>query len=163
MTVTAVHKDADALTMAIEAQFDATVEQVWDLWADPRKLERWWGPPEYPATFVDHELRAGGKASYFMTGPEGDTPAGWWSILSAEPPHSIEILDGFADESGTPNPDMPAMTFRVAIAALDTGGTSMTITTQFPTLEAMEQIVAMGVEEGMTSAMGQIDAILAEA
>ena len=48
MSVTNVEKDLDALSVTVIADFDASVEQVWDLWADPRKLERWWGPPTYP-------------------------------------------------------------------------------------------------------------------
>ena len=36
MPVTAVHKDPKALTMTLTAEFDASPEQVWDLWADPR-------------------------------------------------------------------------------------------------------------------------------
>ena len=74
MTVTSVHKDPEALTMTITAEFDAPVEQVWQMWADPRQLERWWGPPTYPATVVDHDLTPGGRVTYFMTGPEGDKP-----------------------------------------------------------------------------------------
>jgi hypothetical protein len=37
----------------------------------------------------------------------------------------------------------------------------MTMTTRFPSLEAMEQLIGMGMEEGLQQAMGQIDAILA--
>ena len=48
-----------ALTMTITAEFDAPIERVWQLWADPRQLERWWGPPTYPATVVDHDLSPG--------------------------------------------------------------------------------------------------------
>lgn len=48
MTVTSSHKDPDALTMTITAEFDAPVERVWQLWENPRQLERWWGPPSYP-------------------------------------------------------------------------------------------------------------------
>ncbi|MEJ7695518.1 MAG: SRPBCC domain-containing protein [Candidatus Limnocylindrales bacterium] len=47
MTVTAVRKDPEDLTLTITAQFDASPERVWQLWADPRQLERWWGPPTY--------------------------------------------------------------------------------------------------------------------
>ena len=56
MTVTSFRKDPEALTMTITAELDATVERAWQLWADPRQLERWWGPPTYPATVVDHDL-----------------------------------------------------------------------------------------------------------
>ena len=50
MTVTAVRKDPESRTLTLEAEFDASAERVWELWADPRQLERWWGPPTYPAT-----------------------------------------------------------------------------------------------------------------
>jgi uncharacterized protein YndB with AHSA1/START domain len=43
MTVTAVRKDPQRLTLTVEAEFDASVERIWQLWADPRQLERWWG------------------------------------------------------------------------------------------------------------------------
>ena len=67
MTVTSVRKDPEALTMIVTAELDATVERSWQLWADPRQLERWWGPPTYPATVVDHDLTTGGRVTYYMT------------------------------------------------------------------------------------------------
>jgi uncharacterized protein YndB with AHSA1/START domain len=76
MTVTSVTKDAARLTMSIAVDLDVPVSRAWELWADPRQLERWWGPPTYPATFVDHDLTVGGTCTYFMTGPEGDQPHG---------------------------------------------------------------------------------------
>ena len=39
------------LTLTITAEFNAPVTRVWELWENPRLLERWWGPPTYPATF----------------------------------------------------------------------------------------------------------------
>ncbi len=160
MSVTSVHKDPEALTMSIEATFDAPVEQVWRVWADPRKLERWWGPPTYPATVLDHELTPGGRVTYFMTGPEGDQHRGWWQVLAVESPHRLEFEDGFADGAGEPDPSMPTTTTRVSLTERENGGTTMAIETTFPTLEAMEKMVAMGMEEGMTLAIGQIDALL---
>jgi uncharacterized protein YndB with AHSA1/START domain len=163
MTVTNVEKDVDARTMTITAEFDAPVERVWKLWEDPRQLERWWGPPTYPATVIEHDLSPGGKVDYFMTGPEGDQPRGWWRVLTVDAPRRLEFEDGFADETGAPNPDLPVMTIRVALDDRAAGGTRMTIETTFPSPEAMEQIIAMGMEEGITAAMGQMDAIVAEA
>ena len=161
MTVTDVRKDPEALTMTITAELDATVERSWQLWADPRQLERWWGPPTYPATFVDLDLVPGGRASYFMTGPEGDKFHGWWDVLATEPPRRLEFRDGFADDSGTPNDDMPTTTTVVTFVERDGGGTVMVIDARFPSVEAMEKLLAMGMEEGMREALGQIDAILA--
>jgi uncharacterized protein YndB with AHSA1/START domain len=161
MTVTDVRKDPDALTLTITAELDATVERSWQLWADPRQLERWWGPPTYPATVVDHDLRPGGRVTYFMTGPDGDKAAGWWEILAADPPTRLELKDGFADGDGRPNDQLPVTHTVVTFAERPGGGTAMTVETRFPSLEAMEQLVAMGLEEGIVAAMGQIDAVLA--
>jgi len=165
VTVTAVQKDANALTMTVTAEFDASPERVWQLWADPRQLERWWGPPTYPATFTALDLRPGGRASYYMTGPDGDaTPPGYWEILIAEPPRRLEMIDGFANADGTPNQQMPGPGgMNVTIEPIGESRTRMTIENIFPDQGAMEQLLAMGQEEGMRQAVGQIDAILAEA
>jgi uncharacterized protein YndB with AHSA1/START domain len=162
MTVNRVHKDPTSLTMTITVELDAPVERAWRLWADPRQLERWWGPPTYPATFVDHDLAPGGKVSYFMTGPEGNKSHGWWQVLRVEPPERLELKDGFANDDGTPNDAIPTTTMVVTLTGRDGGGTLMAIESRFPSVEAMEQYLSMGVEEGMKAALGQIPAILAE-
>jgi uncharacterized protein YndB with AHSA1/START domain len=161
MTVTNIEKNASARTMTITTEFDATVEGVWQLWADPRKLERWWGPPTFPATVVDHDLTPGGTVTYFMTGPDGEKPRGWWRVLAVDPPRSLELEDGFADDSGAPNPGMPTMTMRVTIGERPGGGTRMVVETTFPSVEAMEQLLDMGMEEGFAAAVSQADDILA--
>ena len=162
MTVTAVRKDPQALTMTLEAEFDASPERVWQLWADPRQLERWWGPPTYPATFTKHDLSPGSRVEYHMTGPEGDQPKGYWDILEADAPHRLMVRDGFANDDGSPNDDIPPGEMVVTIAATDPGRTRMSIESRFPSTEVMEQVLAMGQEQGMIEAVGQIDAILAE-
>src|SRR5256886_12986143 len=115
MTVTAVRKDPEKLTLTVEAEFDAAVERIWQLWADPRKLERWWGPPAYPATFTKHDLAPGGRIEYHMTGPTGDQPHGYWDVLEVEPPRRILLRGGIANADGTPNTAPPISTIRVGI------------------------------------------------
>jgi uncharacterized protein YndB with AHSA1/START domain len=85
---------------------------------------------------------------------------GWWEVLAAEPPHRLELRDGFADDSGAPNESMPTMTMLVTLTEHGDRGTWMTIETRFPSPEAMEQLMSMGMEEGVADAVGQIDAIL---
>ena len=162
MTVKSIRKDPEALTMTITVELDATVERAWQLWADPRQLERWWGPPTYPATFVDHDLSPGGRVTYFMTGPEGEKHGGWWEVLAADPPKRLEVKDGFADDSGAPNDNLPTTTMAMTLSERDGGGTVMLLESRFPSLEAMEQMVSMGMEEGIAAALGQIEGILAE-
>lgn len=161
MTVTAVRKDPKALTMIIDAEFNASPSRIWQLWADPRQLERWWGPPTYPATFTQHDLSPGSRVEYHMTGPEGDQPRGYWDVLVVEPPRYLVFRDGFANDDGTPNDDLPRNEGRVTITDLGEGRTRMSIQSQFASAEDMEQVLAMGMEEGITEAIGQIEAILA--
>jgi uncharacterized protein YndB with AHSA1/START domain len=160
MSVISIAKDPDALTMTITAEFDAPIERVWALWEDPRQLERWWGPPTYPATVVDHDLSVGGSVKYHMTGPEGDKAHGWWRVLLVDAPRRLEFQDGFADAAGDPNPDMPAVTMRVTLDEQSAGRTRMVIETTFPSADAMERLVSMGMEEGMSLALDQIDDLL---
>ncbi len=160
MPVIDIKKDPEALTLTLVAEFDASVERVWQIWEDPRQLERWWGPPSYPATFERHEFYVGGRSSYYMTGPDGDQPRGWWSIEAVEPPTRFEFLDGFADEKGEPS-DFAKPT-RGVVTLEDIGGrTRMTTVSYFPDLETLEQLSSMGMEEGMREAAGQIDGLLA--
>ena len=161
MPVTAVRKDAAALTMTLDAELEAPAERVWQLWADPRQLERWWGPPTYPATVTKHDLRLGGRVEYHRTGPEGDQQRGYWEIVEAEAPHRLVFRDGIANADGTPNPDLPRNEARVTIEQVGAGRTRMSIVSVFPDTAAMEQLLAMGMEHGLTEAVGQIDAVLA--
>jgi uncharacterized protein YndB with AHSA1/START domain len=162
MTVTAVHKDPSARTMTLTAEFDASPERVWQLWADPRQLERWWGPPTWPATFTKHDLTPGSRVDYHMTGPEGEEAHGYWNVVETDPPHRQVYRDGFAHDDGTPNDAQPQNEGRVTIEEIGDGRTRMSIHSIFPSTEAMEQVLAMGMEEGLKLAVGQIDAILAE-
>jgi uncharacterized protein YndB with AHSA1/START domain len=161
LTVTAVTRNAEALTLTITTELDATPDRVWQLWADPRQLERWWGPPTYPATFTEHDLAPGGRVAYYMTGPEGDRPHGYWEVVEADAPRSLVLRDGLAHEDGSPDPEFPITGMRVRIEEIGGGRSRMSIESRFPSVAAMEQMLAMGMEQGLTEAVGQIDAILA--
>ena len=50
----------------------------------------------------------------------------------------------------------------VTFEAID-GGTRMTAVTQFVDTAQMETMLGMGMQEGMTQAIGQIDALLSSA
>ena len=161
MTVLAVNSDPVALTLTIVSEFDAPVARVWQVWADPRQLERWWGPPTYSATVVDHDLTPGGRVTYYMTGPSGEKHHGWWRVIAVDAPSSLDIEDGFADDRGRPNDDLPTTSIEVRLSAATAATTRMTITSRFASIADMEQIIATGTDEGMGRAVGQIDAILA--
>jgi uncharacterized protein YndB with AHSA1/START domain len=161
MPVTDVAHDLDTRTLTITAEFDAPIERIWQVYADPRQLEQVFGPPTYPATFVEHDLTPGGRAHYFMTSPEGEKHYGWWKVTAVDAPDSFAFDDGFAaDDSFTPLADMPVSTNVYAFEAIG-GRTRATFTATYASAGALQQVLDMGVVEGASSAIGQIDALVA--
>jgi uncharacterized protein YndB with AHSA1/START domain len=161
MTVVAVDLDPVALTLTIVSEFDAPAARVWQVWADPRQLERWWGPPPFTATVVDHDLTPGGRVTYSMRGPDREQHHGWWRVIAVDPPHSLDFEDGFADASGRPSDDLPITSIEVRLTAATASTTRMTITSRFASIADMERIIETGTDEGMALAARQIDAIVA--
>jgi uncharacterized protein YndB with AHSA1/START domain len=159
MSVTSVDADYDNLTITLIAEFEASIGQVWELWSDPRRLERWLGPPTHPATVESHDLTTGGEVSFSMTGPDVDTSRGIWRFAAVDPPSSLEFIDSFADADGAPSADLPASRVRVRLTEGD-GGTRMEMATTFESREGMQRRLDMGEVEGVRAAVGQMDALL---
>lgn len=159
MPITSVTRDTDALTMTVVADFSARLERLWEAYVDPRQLERFWGPPTFPATFTRHDVAPGGRSTYTMTGPEGETHGGFWEWLNVEQGKRFEVLDGFAGPDGEPNRDLPSMRMEFVFEETD-DGSRVTTTTYFNSLTDLEQLIEMGMEEGLRAAMAQMDAVL---
>lgn len=160
MPVKDVSTDRDNLTLTITAEFAAPVDRVWAVYADPRQLERVWGPPGYPATFVEHSLTPGGRMSYHMTSPEGEKYPGWWEITAVDEPRRFTFRDGFADQNYEPLPDMPVSENEYRFTATDNGTEAVFVST-YADADALEKVLQMGVVEGSSAAIGQIDDLLA--
>jgi uncharacterized protein YndB with AHSA1/START domain len=161
MTVVSVTPDPQSLTLTLVLDLAATLERAWQLWADPRQLERWWGPPTYPATVTRHELTPGGEVHYVMTGPQGEKAPGLWRVLEVVPERRIVADDLFADDEGAADESRP--TTRMVVTLEPGGsGTVATVVSTFASTDQMEQLVAWGMVEGSRQAAEQIDALLAE-
>jgi uncharacterized protein YndB with AHSA1/START domain len=159
MTVISTTKDAATLTLTVVAEFEADPVRVWQVWEDPRQLERWWGPPTFPATFTRHDFTVGGESRYYMSGPAGERPHGWWRIDAIDKPRRLDFANGLAGDDGEPAPGVEPMAGQVTFQATD-AGTRMTVLTTFVDTAQMETMLGMGMSEGMTAAMGQIDGVL---
>ncbi|WP_251455181.1 SRPBCC family protein [Microbacterium sp. Marseille-Q6648] len=159
MPVTEVTTDPEALTMTLTADVAASVDRLWDAFTDPRQLERFWGPPGYPATFTQFDLEVGGRARYVMTSPRGEQFHGLWEFLEIDGPRSFTALDSFADADGQVLADMPTSRMVFVFEPTETGA-RLRNTTYFDSADALEQVVAMGAVEGSTMAMNQLDRVL---
>lgn len=161
MPIVSITSDPEALTMTMIGEYPVPVERLWAAWSDPRQLERFWGPPGWPATFTRHDMAVGGRSEYHMTGPDGERSGGYWVFESIEPGSRIEVLDGFAHDDGSADEQMPSMRMQMSFEATPDGSRLVSVTT-FPDLATMEQLVAMGMVEGATAAFGQMDEVLAD-
>lgn len=161
MPITDVTSDAEALTLTMRGEYPVPVERLWQAWSDPRQLERFWGPPTWPATFTRHDMVEGGRSEYYMTGPDGSRSSGYWVFESLDEGRSFTIVDGFANGDGTPNDELPGTRTRFRFEPTDTGSRFVAVTT-FSDLGSMEQLLEMGMVEGATSAVGQLDDVLAD-
>jgi len=104
MTVITSSTNPDDLSMTLVAEFDAAPERLWNLWEDPRRLERWWGPAPYSVTFTRYEFEPGGQCRYCMTGPEDMKIYGWWRFDSIDAPQRIAFAVGPSGDDGEPVP-----------------------------------------------------------
>ncbi|UVE96680.1 SRPBCC family protein [Dietzia sp. B32] len=161
MPVTSVDRDLDRLTLTITAEFPVPVRRLWDAYVDPRQLEKFWGPPTWPATFTRHDVFPGGRSDYYMTGPDGTRAGGYWEFLSVDEGRSFEVLDGFSHDDGRPNTDLP--TTRAVFTFGETAtGSRLETTTHFNSVDELEKLIEMGIEEGTREAMGQIEAVVTD-
>jgi uncharacterized protein YndB with AHSA1/START domain len=161
MTVIGLEKDFDNLSLILTAEFDAPIERVWELWADPRQLERWWGPPTHPSTVEKHDLTVGGEVTYFMTDQDGEKSRGRWQVRSVNPPRSLEITDGFVDQDGLPSPGTPITEVQVRLTERDEG-TRMELRFLFESPEHWELLERWGAFGVFPQSVSQMDVLLAE-
>ena len=156
MPLTSVTKDAAQLTLTVVGDYPVPQQRLWDAFADPRQLERFWGPPAWPATFTRHDFKVGGRAEYFLTGENGAKWNGSWKFTAVSP------IDSFAADDGDDNADDENMPSSMTFTFMTTStGSRLTIVTRFSSIEAMEQTIP-GMEQGLRAAMPQLDALLAE-
>lgn len=161
MPLTSVTNDPATLTMTVVAEFSVPLQRLWDAYADPRQLERFWGPPTYPARFTRHDMFPGGRSEYTMTGPDGDVSRGYWEYLAVDPMRSFEVRDGFANPDGSANSQMPSMRMVFTFSATAAGSQVSTVT-HFESADDLEALLNMGMDEGLRQAMGQMDEVLAD-
>lgn len=161
MPVSSVTSDPVALTLTAIGEYPVPVERLWAAWADPRKLERFWGPPQWPATFTRHDMVAGGVSTYHMCGPKGEAAHGYWRFVAVEAPRLLEVVDGFADPDGSPSTALPETKLSIRFEATAAGSRFVAVST-FASVEAMEQLLAMGMLEGLGAALTQLDEVLAD-
>jgi uncharacterized protein YndB with AHSA1/START domain len=155
MPLTSITNDAVKLTLTVVGDYPVSQQRLWDAFADPRQLERFWGPTFAPATFTHYDFKVGGRAEYFLSLPEGKKWSGSWKFIAVNSINAFEARDG---EDNAEDENMPAgMKFTFETTPT---GSRVNIVTQFSSVESMEQ-TSPGMEEGLRAAIPQLDVVLA--
>jgi len=83
--------------------FDASIEEVWQLWTEPEYIKQWWGPDKFTCPLVELDLREGGTTLVCMKArPElgGQLFYNSWTYTNITPFERIEFLMNLADAAG---------------------------------------------------------------
>lgn len=151
--------DKEAGTMTIRREFAAPRQLVWDCHTKPELLEQWFAPKPLTARTKSMDFREGGHWHYVMIDPDGQEYWGRADYLTIDPIDGYTTLDSFSDASGEPDPDMPKATWDVTFRDLLQRTLVQTIVS-YDSPADLEKVIAMGMQEGMTSAMERLDELL---
>jgi uncharacterized protein YndB with AHSA1/START domain len=152
--------DANA-RLTIERTFDASRERVWEALTDPILLDQWWAPSPWKTETVRMDFRVGGHWLYAMSGPDGEQHFGRMDFIEIEPGRRYKSDDAFTDETGTPIESLPRQVFDTTLHEDAPGQTRVVTVVAYASLADLEKIVAMGMQEGVSMAHDQLEALLA--
>lgn len=146
-------------TITIHREFAARLQLVWDCYTKSELLDQWFAPKPFTTKTKSMEFREGGHWHYAMIDPEGNEYWGLMNYLRIEPIEHYTALDGFCDETATLNPELPRANWNVTFSDKSQQSLVRTIVT-YTSLEDLEKVIQMGMQEGLTSTLERLDELL---
>ena len=152
-----VTNDGRALT--IHREFDAKRQLVWDCHTKAELLDQWFAPKPLTTKTKHMDFRPGGYWHFVMLTPDGETYWSRFDYQTIDPIDGYTALDGFIDESGAINPDMPRS--KMDVSFVDQGErTLVTSVVLYASADDLQKAVGMGMKEGITSTQERLDELL---
>ena len=149
-------------TLVLSREFDAPRELVFKAYSDCEHLSRWWSPAGWSLTHCDMDFRTGGRWHYRMSSDSEDMQSwGLADYTEINQPKQIKYTDHFSDEEGNPNEDMPSANILVELYEKD-GITTLVSRTTYASQDDLQQILEMGVVQGVGETWDKLDTMLAE-
>lgn len=152
--------DKENKSIQVLRHFNAGLQLVWDAWTKPELLDLWWAPKPFKTVTKSMDFKVGGTWLYNMLGPEGES---FWcknEFTSINTLSDFKGIDGFCDENGVFNTEMPRHNWLTSFKSVD-GKTAVTVKIDYDSLEDLEKIIEMGFKEGFTMALQNLDELLA--
>jgi uncharacterized protein YndB with AHSA1/START domain len=152
-----VNKENNTLT--VRKEFAANRQLVWDCYTKSELLEQWFAPKPWTAKTKILDFREGGRWLYAMCGPEGEEHWGCMEYQKINPIESYVGVDAFCDSDGNLNEQLPRATWHASFQEVS-GNTLVETVVTYPSLNDLETILQMGMQEGLTACLHQLEALL---
>ena len=152
--------DRDKNTITIKREFAADRQLVWDCYTRSELLDRWFAPKPFTTKTKSMDFSEGGRWHYAMVDPDGKEYWGRMDYLTIRPVDNYTALDGFCDEAGELNKDLPRANWDVTFSDKSAHALVQTVVT-YKSLEDLEAVIQMGMEEGLKSTLERLDELLA--
>jgi len=151
--------DKQKNTITVKREFAANRQLVWDCHTKSELLDRWFAPKPFTTKTKSMEFKEGGSWIYAMIDPDGKEYWGRTDYVKISPIDGYKTLDAFTNEKGEVNPDLPRATWDVNF--LDKGKNTLVQTVvTYKSLEALETVLNMGMQEGLASTLESLDDLL---
>lgn len=146
-------------TLTVRREFAAGRQLVWDCYTKAELLDQWYAPKPLATKTKSMDFREGGHWHFAMIDPGGME---YWSRTDYETITLIEgytAYDGFTDETGVVNPEMPRS--HVHMDFTDLGGRTMVdMLISYNSAEDLQKVIDMGMEDGLASTLERLDELL---
>lgn len=151
--------DREDNTLTIKREFAANRQLVWDCYTKSELLDQWFAPKPLTTKTKSMDFREGGHWHYAMVDPGGTEYWGYTEFLTINPIENYTTRDAFCDETGKVNSELP--TAHWDISFLDKSGNCLVHTVvTYASLQDMDKVIQMGMQEGMTSTLERLDELL---
>lgn len=154
-----VDKEKNELTLRRE--FAADRQMVWDCYTQSELLDLWFAPSPLSVKTKSMVFQPGGHWHYVMIDPEGTEYWGLTEYITISPTVNYTAWDAFSNAEGTINPDLPRAAWDVSFSDLDDNAVVTTVV-KYKSLQDLETVVQMGMEEGMMATLARLDTLLEE-
>lgn len=151
--------DKEKCTITIKRSFAAKRQRVWDCYTKSELLDRWFAPKPLTTRTKFMDFREGGHWHYAMVEPNGQEYWGRMDYQTIHPIDSFTSLDGFCDDTGELNPALPRSKWHVTFSDVATHTLVETLVA-YASPEALQQVMQMGLKDGLTSTLERLDELL---
>ncbi len=149
--------------LILERVFNAPRELVFQAFSEAEHLKQWWGPRGWTVPVCHVDFRPGGVWHYCMKcedknqgdfyGMESWGKGIYKNIVTGE---LIEYTDYFSDAEGNLNADMPSTEIVLEFIEVD-GGTKLLNKATYASAESLQQVLDMGMEQGITETWDRLE------